>query len=567
MLALTESFLETARLEPIEPGTPGRPARYSTEELLGLERDALALVDRGVGAKPIAVRPALVEQIARDNANVLDSGQRSVLDGVCSSPDRVVCVVGLAGAGKTTALAAVADALRSEGLVAFGAAPSGIAAEHLAQETGLASGTLHRLVADAKRNGGLPRRSVLIVDEAGMADTRTLTQVLAEVERADARVVLVGDPEQLPAVGAGGLFAAIVGRYGAIRLTENRRQLDEHERRALAELRVGESRTYISQAASRGRLVVTDGPAEAKAQIVADWWRAAGTGVMIAYHRVDVADLNAAAHTLMDEQGRLGSDRLLLPSGIEFATGDRIICGRNDRRLRVVNGTAGTIARLDPQKRELVLRTDSGREITLSAGYLDVGHARHGYALTGHKTQGLTVDDAFVLAVGEGSLKEWGYVALSRARYSTRLYTTQTDLEAEIPPTYRPERPDSIEQLAKALSRPAAESTALEQKTQALVKRCESMENERGRMSRELRDASKELTGSGVIARLRRGGDLRAEIAQRRDALAKLDEEIRTMNRELRSLRQEAFASTPRRRRDRGRTPTRGQERDLGRSL
>ena len=86
--------------------------------------------------------------------------------------------------------------------------------------------------------------------------------------------------------------------------------------------------------------------------------------------------------------------------------------------------------------------------------------------------QGLTVDNAFVLAVGEGSLKEWGYVALSRARHTTRLYTTTAELEAEIPPAYRPERPDSIEQLAEALTRPAAETTALERKTQALARQC-----------------------------------------------------------------------------------------------
>ena len=213
------------------------------------------------------MRPALVEQVAHERSGSLDSGQRSLLDAVCSSPDRVVCVVGLAGAGKTTGLVAVADALKRERIAAFGAAPSGIAAEHLASETGLPSSTLHRLLLDAKRAGGLPHRSVLIVDEAGMADTRTLTQALAEVERADGKIVLVGDPEQLPAVGAGGLFASIVARHGAVHLTENRRQHDELERHALADLRDGESHAYLAHAAStrparrRGNTCGGEGPA------------------------------------------------------------------------------------------------------------------------------------------------------------------------------------------------------------------------------------------------------------------------------------------------------------------
>ena len=564
VLALTKSFLASTQLEPIDPATPGRPATYSTDELLRLERDALAVVERGVGAEGINVRPALIEQVACERAGSLDSGQLSLLDTVCSSPDRVVCVVGLAGAGKTTALAAVADVVSRNRIVAFGAAPSGIAAEHLARETGLPSSTLHRLLLDARRAGGLPHRSLLVVDEAGMADTRTLTQALTEIERADGKIVLVGDPEQLPAVGAGGLFASIVARHGAVHLAENRRQHDELERRALAELRDGESRAYLSHAATRSRLVVADAPTHAKAQLVADWWNDEGKGAMIAYRRVDVADLNAAAHALMDEHGRLGSERLLLSSGTELAAGDRVVCARNDRQLRVVNGTSGTVTRVDLHRREIAFNTDAGREITLSADYLDAGHVRHAYALTGHKMQGLTVDHAFVLAVGEGSLKEWGYVALSRARQLTRLYTTTAELDAEIPPAYRPARPDSIEQLAEALTRAAAETTALERKTQALAKHCASLQTERKRTARELREATANLERSGILSRVRHGGELRAEITQRKQGLEKLDEELESVNRQLRSLRLETLNSRPKRSE---RTVAREQERDLGRSL
>ncbi len=87
----------------------------------------------------------------------------------------------------------------------LGAAPSGRAADELQSATGIPSRTLHRLLLDAHRDGGLPHRCVLVVDEAGMAETRVLAPLLHAVERAEGKLLLVGDPAQLPAVGAGGL--------------------------------------------------------------------------------------------------------------------------------------------------------------------------------------------------------------------------------------------------------------------------------------------------------------------------------------------------------------------------
>ena len=137
----------------------------------------------------------------------------------------------------------------------LGAAPSGRAADELAAprpasraapSTGSCS-TPHR-------DGGLPRGCVLVVDEAGMAETRVLAPLLELVEQAEGKAILVGDPQQLPPVGAGGLFAALCERLGAIELTENRRQRDPPERHALAHLRAGDPEPYLAHAARRGRL-------------------------------------------------------------------------------------------------------------------------------------------------------------------------------------------------------------------------------------------------------------------------------------------------------------------------
>ena len=123
------------------------------------------------------------------------SEQEAMVREVATSPSRVVCVVGLAGAGKTTATHAVAQVFAQAEIPVLGAAPSGVAAEKLQDETGIPATTLHRLLDQARRDGGLPSGSVLVVDEAGMAETRILAPVL-DACRAGERE---GDPDRRPA--------------------------------------------------------------------------------------------------------------------------------------------------------------------------------------------------------------------------------------------------------------------------------------------------------------------------------------------------------------------------------
>ena len=195
---------------------PGRPARFTTKSLLDLERQALrvALDGRGAGA-PVADGDALTA--ALDDAPVsLSDEQRVLVEEAALSPDRIVCAIGAAGAGKTTALQVLGDALSRSDVPVLGAAPSGRAADELERATDIPAQTLHSLLADARHSGGLPPGCVLVIDEAGMAETRVLAPVLRMVEEAGGKALLVGDPAQLPAVGAGGLYAALCERLGAV---------------------------------------------------------------------------------------------------------------------------------------------------------------------------------------------------------------------------------------------------------------------------------------------------------------------------------------------------------------
>jgi conjugative relaxase-like TrwC/TraI family protein len=468
-------FVDHPEVETVSGETaPGRPARYSTLELTNVERKALALVDAGRDAGTATASDEAIDY-ALQGVGDLSSEQQALLRSVAASSDRVVCVVGLAGAGKTTATRAVRKAFEASGVQVVGAAPSGVAAQQLQDETGVASTTLHRLLASGtETNTSLPAGCLLVIDEAGMADTRVLARVLERADRVGAKVLLVGDPHQLPAVGAGGLFAAIVERTDAIELTENRRQHDLAEREALAAIRDGLGRDYLAYAEANERLIVSGSDATAQTRLVSDWWHEAradlpGT-IMIALRRNDVAELNALARALMDSHGLLGQERLHTRNG-EFAAGDRVVCLHNSDRLGVRNGTRATVQSVDEKRKTIVLSTDRGDTVEIGGAYLNAGHVHHAYALTGHRAQGITVDRAFVLATDGGRIQEWGYVALSRARHQTRIYITDEEREPESHFHELDDRP-STTRIADALERSATENLATNQ--QPPRRRCAS---------------------------------------------------------------------------------------------
>jgi conjugative relaxase-like TrwC/TraI family protein len=392
---------------------------YSTAELLAIEEAMVTSASRrtgdGVGVTP----PQTIEET---DGSPLSSEQQAMVESLTTSGAGVEVVIGRAGAGKTYALDAARRAWEDTGHRVIGAALAARAAAELQAGAGITSTTLERLLADLDRPGplsALPPRTVLVIDEAAMVGTRQLSRVLDHAERARAKVVLVGDPRQLPEIEAGGAVTALAAHVPTTELTDNRRQVHEWERAALAELRAGHVPAAFAAYRQHGRITIADGADRARAAMVAAWWAATEDGqdtAMYALRRSDVADLNARARALLEASGRLGAERLEVADR-EFAVGDRVMCLRNDRRLGVRNGTSSELTAVDPVAGTATLADGT----VLPAGYLADGHLTHGYATTIHKAQGATVDRAFVLG-SEALYRESGYVGLSRARHGSDLY-------------------------------------------------------------------------------------------------------------------------------------------------
>jgi hypothetical protein len=268
------------------------------------------------------------------------------------------------------------------------------------------------------------------VDEAGMVGTRQLARLLAHAEAQATKAVLVGDPAQLAEIDAGGLFRGLSNRLPTVELTGNRRQQSSWERAVVDQLRHGDTTQAVAGYAEHGRLAVV-APDELTGRVLDDWQQLAdrdgpASVVMIARTRQQVDHLNRAARQRRIATGHITGPQVATPAGVRFAAGDRVVCLRNDRRLDVDNGTRATIVAVGPD-RALDIRPDGhGYDVTLPASYLADGHLAHGYAITGHKAQGLTVDHALVVA-DETIDGEWGYVAMSRGRHTNHLYLPDTD--------------------------------------------------------------------------------------------------------------------------------------------
>ena len=181
---------------------------------------------------------------------------------------------------------------------------------------------------------------------------------------------------------------------------------------------------------------------------------------MLAQLRDDVQDLNTRAREHMRAAGRLGEHASCDCPAARFAVGDHVLVKRNDLRLGVVNGDRGRVTAVDPESRQLTLDL-GGEQVTLGAGYLEdrTVHGdptlQHGYAMTVHVAQGLTVDHAFVLA-GPGLNRELGYTALSRGRETNQLYAARGAETARV--EYAPTDPYRIDPIARLAAQLATSS-------------------------------------------------------------------------------------------------------------
>ncbi len=360
---------------------------------------------------------------------VLSSEQRSAFDHVTKGRG-ISVVVGYAGTGKSTMLGVAREAWESAGYTVRGAALSGIAAENLESGSGITS----RTIASLEHQWGQGRelltpRDVLVIDEAGMIGTRQMERVIAEAEKRGAKVVLVGDPEQLQAIEAGAAFRSVAERHGSIEITDIRRQREDWQRAATRHLATERTNEAIAAYDERGHVHVASTRDAARADLIERWDRERAASpdasrIILTHTNDEVQALNEAARQRLRSAGQLGPDVGIATGrgSRTFAAGDRVMFLKNERGMGVKNGSLGIVQSITTARMAVLL--DDGRAVAFDIkDYRDVDH---GYAATIHKAQGVTVDRTHVLAT-PGLDRHAAYVALSRHRDRVDLHYGQDD--------------------------------------------------------------------------------------------------------------------------------------------
>jgi len=407
-------------------------SRDMIETEQGLERATIAMADRSRHGVGDLERAAALARAAQ-RGMVLSSEQRDAFEHVTGAKDLGV-VIGYAGTGKSAMLGVARDAWEIAGYRVTGLALSGIAAENLESGSGIAS----RTIASLEHQWGqgrelLDAQDIVVVDEAGMIGTRQLERVVREAEKQGAKLVLVGDPEQLQAIEAGAAFRSVAERHGGVEIMEVRRQREDWQRDATRALATGRTAEAIRAYGDAGHVHAADTRDSARRALIQRWdedrlSQGVSSTMILTHTNAECDELNGMARDAMRRSGGLSTEFAVETTRGRhlFGAGDRIMFLRNERDLGVKNGTLATIEDVDP--RRMAVRLDDGREVRFDTKtYADV---THGYAATIHKTQGVTVERTHVLAT-PGLDRHSAYVALSRHRASVELHYGRVDFETQ----------------------------------------------------------------------------------------------------------------------------------------
>jgi conjugative relaxase-like TrwC/TraI family protein len=486
---------------------------YTSQRILDAEQRLVATAGRRDGSvvDQVAVDLALLEMAANNTA--LDVGQAALVRQMCTSGARLQLAIAPAGAGKTTAMRALTLAWTEDGGQVLGLAPSAAAAAVLGEQTGIRTDTLAKLTWSL-RHGDLPDwaaavgpSTLVIIDEAGMADTLSLDAAVQFATRCGGSVRLIGDDQQLAAIGAGGALREITHTHGALHLTELHRFSDPAEAAASLALRDGKPEA-LNYYLDHGRAHVGDiatTTEDAFHAWVSD--RAAGLdAIMLAPSRQLVAELNRRArdHRL---NGNAPNAEVRLADGNQASVGDVIITRHNDRRLRptatdwVKNGDRWTITRIGPRGDVTVRHNRSHLTVRLPTDYVRQSTGL-GYATTIHSAQGISADTMHGLLTGQESRQQL-YTMLTRGRHANHLYLQVVgdgDPHSVIrPDAISPRTPtETLQQILARDEAPVSASTVLGELNDPAARLFQAVQ----RYTDALHVAAEQLVGPQTVAEL-----------------------------------------------------------------
>ncbi|QEY51395.1 Ti-type conjugative transfer relaxase TraA [Legionella longbeachae] len=365
----------------------------------------------------------------------LSEEQHEAFRYITQSPD-ISIVIGRPGTGKSYLLKPVNEYYTQAGMEVIGAALSGKVAKTLQAETGITSSTIKSLSYRLANNMmQLSDKHVLIIDEAGMVDFASMAYLIKEAHKAGSKVVLIGDPDQLKPIQKGEIFRGIAARTGYIELENIKRQQDLGDRQASLDLAKGNIDKAIQHYQDKGSITITDTKPQAIEQVVTDWKQdlestSMADTIMLSYTRKAVNQLNDFARESLVAENKLGEENIVyqgLERSLKISTGERLLFRENNKVLGVRNGDTGTVKEINTQ--QMSVQLDSGELLTIPKEYKALDYA---YALTVHKSQGMTAKKVRVLIESKYWDRNLSFVAMTRHKEQLNIYADQENHPTEL---------------------------------------------------------------------------------------------------------------------------------------
>lgn len=373
---------------------------FTTAQIVKIEADLVARAEQMAQHKCAAISEDRQQELI--DSMTMNEGQEAGFKLLCST-DQLAIVNGSAGTGKSYILGAMRQAYEEQGYTVYGAILQGKTAEDLERDSGIKSQTMHSFLAQIERGEiKLNDKSVVVIDEAGMIGSGQMEKVLGHVQKAGARIRLVGDAKQLAAVEYGRAFKEVSARAKVASLTQIQRQKLQWQREASERFSDHDIGAGLAAYAERGCVHQSDTQAGAQSAIIEAWAAARladprQTSLVLVATNAERLAMNNQMREVLKERGQLW-DGIIVETAKgyrEFATGDSVMFTKNDRQLGTKNGTCGTVLEIKGQT--LTVGLEDGRTVKVNAK-LRPADLDYSYAVTVHKSQGMTVDRAWLLA-------------------------------------------------------------------------------------------------------------------------------------------------------------------------
>jgi Ti-type conjugative transfer relaxase TraA len=408
--------------------------RLSTREMVAIEQENMAMVGQRQGENKHFVPSVIVNQVLAERPTIREE-QAEALKHVASGKDGVAFIEGDAGTGKSYLMAAVRDAYETIGYEVRGISFTNKAAKNLEEGSGIKNcqSVDSFLYEQDKGRNTLTDRTILVLDEAGMLDSRKMSKLLRQCKEQGSKLICVGDQKQIQPIAAGQAFGSMKRAFGSKRLSEIMRQREKWLKEAIQEFASGNVRKGLDEFDQRHSLTIADNRQVARLAII-DTWRQridkAGlekAPLMVVTTNSEVNRLNQLARESLVQGGYLNQGvAIATEHGKQFfAPGDRIIFTSNDKKNGIYNSGVGIIQSLKYPSpigtaKPITVKMENGPRVTFDPASFK--SFRHAYAITAHKSQGTTVDQVLVLVDSSMMDREKFYVAISRGKANPQIF-------------------------------------------------------------------------------------------------------------------------------------------------